>query len=221
MLQKFIKYVLPSGVLLVIVYLLFFDFYEVASTSMIPAIRPGAYLVIKKLFTGAMATSVEIKKNKIYVFNKPVQHAGDSQVVFVKRCVGVPGDTVHFKRGELDPRYPSRIKDTLHRFYYPHNKLFTWSNNDFGPLWIPGKGRDILLTPASCILYGDMIRGEKNTLEVVGDTLFLVNGKPATRYRFKQNYYFMMGDNFYESEDSRVFGPVPEINILGKVIVIL
>jgi signal peptidase I len=188
---------------------------------MIPTIRPGAYIIIRKPFQNASDAGIDVNKNGVYVFNKPPQHEGDSQIVFVKRCVGVPGDTIQFKRDELDPRYPSKMKAKRDSFYYPHSMSFAWTNNIFGPLWIPGKGRDVSLTPTTYILYGDIIRHEENTLEALNDTLFLINGKTATHYRFKQNYYFMLGDNFYESEDSRVFGLVPEKNMLGKVVIVL
>jgi signal peptidase I len=49
---------------------------------------------------------------------------------------------------------------------------------------------------------------------------FIINGKPATTYTFKQNYYWMMGDNRHNSEDSRYWGYVPENHIVGKPVFI-
>jgi signal peptidase I len=43
-----------------------------------------------------------------------------------------------------------------------------------------------------------------------------IDGKEMTQYTFKQNYYFMMGDNRHNSLDSRYWGFVPEDHIVGK-----
>lgn len=96
-----------------------------------------------------------------------------------------------------------------------------WQLGTYGPLPVPKKGQTIALTPANAAIYYKIVSQYEHNQNISWrDGMIQQNGQPLTRYVIKQNYYFMMGDNRLNSEDSRFWGFVPEDHVVGKAVFI-
>lgn len=100
---------------------------------------------------------------------------------------------------------------------FGHSRYAPWNSDYFGPLTVPKEGMKISINDSTMALYGETIKlYDLNKNAEIKDNKLFIDGKEVTTYVFKQNYYFMMGDNRDNSQDSRYWGFVPEDHIVGK-----
>jgi signal peptidase I len=217
-----------------------FTIYKIPSTSMSPAILAGDYVLLSKISYSPriinfvklifsreveyiwMKGLAQVKKNDIVVFNYPqYEYLSDSVTfiygtVLVKRCFGKPGDTIRIRKsGSKINKLGSNYSNI-----FPYDTSLQWSADYYGPLYVPRKGDTIELTPENVKHYHNVLLYENFRMQIKNDSV-LFNGIYTSRYCFKYNYYFMLGDNFYQSNDSRYWGFLPQTHIIGKAILVL
>lgn len=230
----------------------------------------------------------EVERKDVVVFNYPpeLEHPKDLRTHYIKRCVGIAGDTIEVKAGEVyingekqgnpelmqwryfvqtsqvirdrvfetyeiseyyqaqdaegnkgyvvlaTPEAADQLrtlnfigrvtleidqKDRVEPRIFPDARYYPWNADYYGPLEIPFRGMKIKVDEYSLAKYGSTIKNYEDWDEVKIDVDKLtINGETLSEYTFKKDYYFMMGDNRHNSEDSRFWGFVPEDFIVGE-----
>jgi signal peptidase I len=103
---------------------------------------------------------------------------------------------------------------------FPNDIQYNWTVDNFGPMLIPKAGAVVALTTKTLPLYRRIIRNYEGNALKVDEGKIYINGEIATSYTFKMDYFWMMGDNRHNSQDSRYWGFVPIDHIVGKAVFI-
>jgi signal peptidase I len=130
-----------------------------------------------------------IRKGEIIAFHFPL----DKTIKYVKRCIGMPNDSIL----KINGKYALQRENP---------KAFP----------IPKKGQTIQLNNQNASFYMPIIQNyELVQAAMIGDKMY-INNTPNDSYEFTQNYFYVLGDNPSDSNDSRNWGLLPESYLIGK-----
>lgn len=192
----------------------------VPTSSMCPTILPGDY-VYTSLYSEEIGKK-KVERNDIVIFHYPYTNGMERmektyQRFYCKRCVALPGDFFH-----IDSTGIYRIKGMEDAVIGNRKNQLAAGRLQVGydSIYVPKNGDEIFLNERNCRLYKKCIEYETGGyLSFENDAAFL-NGGAIENYKFRQNYYYMAGDNVAASYDSRYWGLVPEDFLFGKAIFI-
>jgi signal peptidase I len=241
-LKKSILIISTFLIFAVFLKIFFINIFKVTSSSMEPTLVEGDIIYVNKMIYGYRLLKLldyiikqdkeyiringwgNVRKGDIIVFNHPdYSKYIDSSlsiygVCYVKRCLGLPGETIQISDTNYSRKGIRYIppKEKI----FPHDSTLNWTLTDYGPIYVPTKGKSINLNKSNINWYKKFIRYE-NPRSKRKDGLLFVNGDSLVSYTFKKDYYFVLGDNFYNSVDSRYWGFLPFDNIIGKATVVI
>jgi len=168
----------------------------------------------KVAWDGKTQVNLDYIKQELHITDAFGQIANDTLLFSalpaesVERIKNIPGFT----------KVERIIHKEVDKSIFPGTK--NWNVDNLGPIYIPEAGKTVELNKETLPFYKKIIgEYERNDLKINGDEI-RINGQVATSYTFKQDYYWMMGDNRHNSLDSRYWGFVPADHIVGKPIFI-
>ena len=113
-----------------------------------------------------------------------------------------------------------KVNHDIDNAIFPHVESLGWSQDNFGPIYIPKAGATVKIDLETLPFYKQIIENyENNDLQVVGENIY-INGVKSVSYTFKQDYFYLIGDNRHSSLDGRYWGYVPFDHVLGKPVLV-
>jgi signal peptidase I len=252
--SRFIEYIdalLFAGIVALILKTFVIEAYRIPTGSMENTLLVGDFLLVNKFVYGPSTprnlpfTNVRVPYISLPALKEPARgdvvvfdYPGDigeikpKEVInYIKRLVGLPGDTLSITRQVLyvngkefpkpegllteHPPYNENFKDS--KIFPPGSG---WNEDNYGPLYIPKKGDTVKISQQNFDTWKMLITREGHNLRITADNKIFIDEKESLGYIIEKDYCFVMGDHRTNSADSRFWGFLPKENIIGEAIVV-
>ena len=248
--REYIKVIIATVLVALFLKTFVVEAYRIPTGSMENTLLVGDFLIVNKLaygfrtpsrvpFTNAAMPTVRLPvcghvhrgDVVVFVFPGPYDETRPlDEVNYVKRCIGLPGDTVCIIHGivmvngislalpehaKLTDGY-SAFRESRRATTFPPGTSYTQFN--YGPIVVPRRGDTIDLEGNAIVRWKILIEREGHSVLVDESHHVFIDGFKSDRYVIRRNYYFMLGDNRDNSLDSRYWGFVPEDNTVGEAL---
>lgn len=226
--------------------------FRIPSGSMENTLLVGDFLLVNKIVYGlrtpryvpltnvaippiSLPSFNHVERGDVVVFEFPAEREQVStaeSVNYIKRCIGLPGDTVEILSGRVfvngkELTLPNHAKASVgvsHPHWQSGYRMFPpgsgFTEGHYGPLIVPQKGDAIQLTATNVGQWKALIAREGHRAHLASHGAILIDDRETTQYVIGQDYYFVMGDNRENSLDSRYWGFVPEDHLIGEALVV-
>jgi len=220
---KFVLLLLLTVILSALILKIFVvDAVRVPSPSMEPILYEGDFVLINKLIYGHelirtlpflksvfpndyLPVFKKVGRGDVILFQFPGNFNNETaQKKYLKRCLGVAGDTIRFVDGSV-------FINNAFKFSF-RSKIINQNE-----IIIPRRGDKIILSTSNISDWESIIKSEGHSLKIEGEVI-LIDGKETKEYTIENLY--VVGDNNENSYDSRNWGFLPEENVIGKAILI-
>lgn len=249
---EYAKVILITLFAALLLKMLVVEAYRIPSTSMENTLQIGDFVLVNKLayglrsprylpFTTAAIPSFtiplfkKVHRQDVIVFEFPGNRdevKPEDAVNYIKRCIGLPGDTIEIRLGSVfvngielpfsplskRPNHPSG--SSLHQSAKIFPPGTTYTDVNYGPIIVPKRNDTITLNANTIDRWRTLIAREGHHVSTLPDNSIVVDDSVAKNYRVQQDYYFVLGDNRDNSMDSRFWGFVPDDHLIGEALMI-
>ena len=250
---EYTKTVFATLLVALVIKIFVVEAFRIPSGSMENTLQVGDFLLVSKLAYGirtprtipltsvtlpvvSLPFSADVRRGDVVVFEFPGNprdvEGALNDVNYIKRCIGLPGDTVEIRRSRVfvngrEMLFSRNVKASGSDGYAPWQRGIRltpsgqgYTEDDYGPVVVPKRGDIIPLNRQTFDDWREFILREGRLPQMAAGGTVTIDGMEAASYVVERDYYFMLGDNRNNSLDSRFWGFVPRENLVGEALIV-
>jgi len=179
-----------------------------------------------KRIIGMPGDTLEIIDSNVFINNVKLRELKNYVFEYHEMKDSLNNNSFYLSNSEYSTlKNKNTLKRNIHKskkhvdMIFPKEQVFDWTRDNYGYVVIPAKEGTVDINTNSYFLYKSIIELELEAIPRFDKKrdLFSIQGNQFSSYSFKNDYYFVIGDNRHNSNDSRHIGFISEDNIIGRV----